>query len=146
MRKEDKEILLKNLCGRLPYGVKCKDFEYNTNGNMIDTVEVLETISPLTSQYSYKDIDAEHDIERIKPYLRPMSSMTEEEKSQLSDFLCESVDSSKIGISFPPFEHYGKLVTFDFMSKTLDWLNEHHFDYFGLIEKGLVLKAPEDMY
>ena len=63
----------------------------------------------------------------IMPYLRPMSNMTEEEKKvykEISVCLC------------------GEIV-----AKTMiDWLNEHHFDYRGLIEKGLALEAPEGMY
>lgn len=61
-------------------------------------------------------------IEEVKPYLRPMSSMTEDEE-----------DEFEIKIR-------GSLVSY------FDWLNAHHFDYRGLIEKGLALEAPEGMY
>ena len=63
-----------------------------------------------------------------KPYLRPMSSMTEEEENKYN-----SLNGYEKGI-FPHTE------------EAFDWLNAHHFDYRGLIEKGLALEAPEDMY
>lgn len=64
-------------------------------------------------------------VEFIKPYLRSMSSMTEEEEKQFQDV---------------------NLYELPYMVEGLDWLNAHHFDYRGLIEKGLALEAPEGMY
>lgn len=62
-------------------------------------------------------------MENIKPYLRPMSSMTKEEKKE-----------------------YNKLLCWRSPKKVFDWLNAHHFDYRGLIKKGLALEAPKEMY
>ena len=70
-------------------------------------------------------------LEDCKPYLRPMSSMTEEEKKEFS-VLAVGTHLFK-GPLIPSYD-------------TLDWLNAHHFDYRGLIDKGLALEAPEDMY
>jgi hypothetical protein len=75
----------------------------------------------------------------IKPYLRSMSSMTEDEKkeyrkTQITKWI-KSVDCTNGGY----YVHRDTL-------KTFDWLNKHHFDYRGLIEKGLALEAPEGMY
>ena len=67
-------------------------------------------------------------LSEVKPYLRPMSSMTEEEKAEYHS-LCDS--------------YYG--IYFDTVD-SIDWLNAHHFDYRGLIEKGLAIEAPEGMY
>lgn len=66
----------------------------------------------------------------IKPYLRPMSSMTEEE---VFEYLSACDKDYKDSLTTP--RHPG-----------VDWLNSHHFDYSGLIEKGLALEAPEGMY
>ena len=63
-----------------------------------------------------------YSVEDVKPYLRPMSSMTEEE-----------------------YQEFGYDVL-RYTPRELDWLNEHHFDYRGLIEKGLAIEAPEGMY
>ena len=75
--------------------------------------------------------------EYIKPYLRPMSSMTEEEKkeyrkTQITKWV-KSVDCTNGGY----YEHRDTL-------KTFDWLNAHHFDYRGLIDKGLAIEVTEE--
>lgn len=109
MEKIDQELLIKDICSRLPYGVYVKFQQYDNplflcmkdalvvynGGEMIDTIQYL--------------------------YLRPMSSMTKEEKNEY-------------------------INTFIAMWDAVDWLNAHHFDYHSLIEKGLALEAPEGMY
>ena len=111
MTQEKKDILIKDLCGRLPYGVKLD------NGLKLRSIDALTQI--VSCSGSDKKIDC------IKPYLRPLSSMTEEEAKDMD--LTECLESS-------------------FYVGVIDWLNAHHFDYRGLIEKGLALEAPEDMY
>ncbi|MBP5455201.1 MAG: hypothetical protein J6Y37_01730 [Paludibacteraceae bacterium] len=119
MAQEDKELLLIDLCARKPHGLK-----YQANGK-------LHTLQKIDGRF----IDSEmYTLEEVKPYLRPLSSMTEEEKADYH-FYCETVwDSAE--------ESYYYYDTF----KSIDWLNEHHFDYRGLIPMGLALEAPEDMY
>lgn len=110
MTQEEKQLLLKDLCGRLPYGVKVR--------------YIFGDGSHCPFELSTKILQECFD-KGFLPYLRPMSSMTEEEKSEYFN----SYD----------WEYFEEGTPFD-------WLNEHHFDYRGLIEKGLALKAPEDMY
>ena len=129
MQTEEKNLLLRDLCARLPYGVFVEE-----NRTKLDPGPVIYT-------YDYHPC-----IDNCKPYLRPMSSMTEEEREEVSDYLCERVMSNKSGITFPPDPIHGKGIPFEWMSSCIDWLNAHHFDYRGLIEKGLALEAPEDMY
>ena len=142
MAQEDKELLLKDLSARLPYGVKCTWFigcidtlnRVDYIGELIDICKVIRTDgytywdcyfhnSEDEDDYGYSEIP----IEIVKPYLRPMSSMTEEEN-------LEFLKTCKYGNA--------SLLTLE----TYDWLNAHHFDYRGLIEKGLALLAPEGMY
>ena len=121
MTQEEKQLLLKDLCGRLPYGVKLRYVE--------DLVVKKEShIITLNNIYLEHILNGDADI---KPYLRPMSSMTEGEMIEFErlSFIYDTSDGSML-----------------FSEKGLDWLNEHHFDYRGLIEKGLALEAPEDMY
>ena len=126
MTKEEKELLLKDLCARLPYGVMVLDEATNCIGELFDistTYDVqYETETDTEFQTTYN----------IKPYLRPMSSMTEEEKKEFDTFkfLANTGD---------------KYLSYE-MSRFVDWLNQHMFDYRGLIEKGLALEAPEGMY
>jgi hypothetical protein len=76
-----------------------------------------------------------------------MSSMTEEEKKEMHEKLSPKGNANywDEGIS-TPVSHYGDWISYEYMSRIIDWLNAHHFDYRGLIEKGLALEAPKGMY
>ena len=131
MTQEEKQLLLKDLCGRLPYGVKVEAVPY------VDP-QILCSIDPIRKEFrldfgEYRNIFATNwvgeEYSIVKPYLRPMSSMTEEEKKTLNNIL-----------------KYQYCSDDSCMCEASDWLNENHFDYRGLIEKGLALEAPEGMY
>lgn len=140
MTKEEKELLITDLCSRLPYGVICTD---NRHGDSrVFTVDVEDN-----SVY-YTDFDEYGLIENCKPYLRPMSSMTEEEKEEfhkLKQFSVTVVMPNGVSRIKPTYivdlEDDG-----DGLNYLYDWLNKHHFDFRGLIEKGLALEALKDMY
>ena len=134
----DKNLLLEDLCARLPYGVKCQidyDNEEDTDlgierycdDRIVSVCIETEEIGLYeASEYFYPD--------EIKPYLRPMSSMTEEE---INEFILISDTMLWLG---------DRRTTCILSLEQMDWLNAHHFDYRGLIEKGLALEAPEGMY
>lgn len=121
MSNEEKSLLLKDLCARLPYGVMCR-----MSGGGFETIEEDKLTAIGLFQF------VEEGLECV-PYLRPMSSMTKEERYtyyQRTHDVGRSVD----------------VIDEDDVVQHIDWLNEHHFDYRGLIKKGLALEAPEDMY
>jgi hypothetical protein len=121
MTQEEKELLLTDLYARLPYGVKIFDEEYGQD-------KLLTILSVVF-----------YPIENIKPYLRPMSSMTFEERSFcLKRGTIGYDENDKIFDVYP----YGLEKTME----VIDFLNAHHFDYRGLIKRGLALEAPEGMY
>ena len=130
MAQEDKELLLKDLYTRLPYGVKFKS-EYDENLQEIHYIKDEEIYTRTHPHLPYW-------IETIKPYLRPLSSMTDEEREEYRKFSYYGAAGVR------PYTH-GDFVAVPSFEK-MDWLNAHHFDYRGLIEKGLALEAPEDMY
>lgn len=121
--KEEKELLIKDLCSRLPYSLKVR----RPDDSSFDYVSAIDIgASTLTCLYNgYTD-----DIEKFVPYLRSLSSMTEEDKKELGEITC----------------NYDSLHKWAVFYKSQDWLNAHHFDYRGLIEKGLALEAPDGMY
>ncbi len=142
MTQEKKQLLLKDLCARLPYGVKGLAYIVGdpclTNTNIVGIINesiVTDYESPMLDliDFNSKDII-------IKPYLRPMSSMTKDEEEYVKNRWCYE-DWDDI---YDFLNHYQIDAgdAFDFV----DWLNAHHFDYRGLIEKGLALEAPEGMY
>lgn len=143
MMEEDKELLIGDLCARLPYGVILNNPDpYGNNWDELISVDVsTKTVVLLYNGRRY-------DIENVKPYLRPLESMTEEEKKELSRKYNWRIANNIIQIRYHsdgywddetdcPTEEYFNL---------LNWLNKHHFDYRGLIDSGLALVAPEGMY
>lgn len=122
MTEEEKELLYIDLCARLPYNVLCKIW-FTAAVNTKDCF-ILENLK-LGGLTGFSG-----GLLTIKPYLRSMSSMTEEEKKEFRSICCEGNIEHQHGIFY----------------RSQDWLNSHHFDYRGLIPKGLALEAPEDMY
>ena len=132
MTQEDKDLLLKDLCGRVPYRVKCK---YDDR-LIVNTLSVDFFWEKIEGYERYVNCTRKYDIENIKPYLFPLSSMNEEQKKTLKvlcDWNDEEADAQSILVLYQ--KH--------FVMKTdvIDWLNENHFDYRGLIEKGLAIDA-----
>ncbi len=146
MKEQDKQLLLIDLCARLPYGVKCRFI--SSKGDIPSTIVKVdienETVSHKPEGQSLVYF---HCIEsgNIKPYLHPMSSMTDEEKEELkqehikdeklyAECLTKAAngDNSMRGKVIPHF--------------AADWCNKNHFDFRGLIPIGLALEAPEGMY
>lgn len=128
MTQEQKDLLLKDLCARLPYGV------------ILNCCEIVS--EPLTL-ISYKGlVNNDYDIDEVKPYLFPLSSMTEEQKHELKMSTCPNGTGYFNEYSLCcPVNHFGEEIPFDFMSSIIDYLNKNHFDYHGLIEKGLAIDA-----
>ena len=122
MTQEDKELLIRYLSMALPYRVKVCLYEKETcilTG--IDGYEV------------YLDVDSDSfRIESIKPYLRPMSSMTEDE---INEFILISDTVLWLG---------NKRSTCMLSIEQINWLSAHHFDFLGLIPKGLAIEVTEE--
>lgn len=141
MTDEEKELLLKALCGYLPYGVMCDRLGKPCKLVLVDIergeVRIKKDENRCPVLYSITRGDG------ILPYLRPMSSMTEEEKDELytvMDWYGGIDENGNVDTN-----GQDKVYRETFYDYT-DWLNAHHFDYRGLIEKGLALEAPEGMY
>ena len=135
MTQKEKELLLKDLCARLPYHIKCQmedDFIIND--------------SPLYDYIlSEKHIELfrNHKGFYIKPYLRPMSSITEEERKEIGNLIKENRPSPYGIINNKGIDNllFSVSVTSSFL---IDWLNAHHFDYRELIEKGLAIAVTKE--
>ena len=150
MTQEEKELLLKDLCARLPYRLKVNETvqgDFTLIGVVNDRV-----LTDCDEEYKHNNFPAEI----IRPYLRPMSSMTEEEILELYKrlgfyylFSPDNVteewrifkDAIKNNGLFLPYGIWN-----DDLEKGIDWLNKNMFDYRGLIPKGIALEAKEGMY
>ena len=123
MNQEHKQLLLKDLCARLSYGVNLHIEFYDLQGDG----KLASRDVKLTAGNIGYCFDNSHWVD-IKPYLRPMSSMTDEEENKYN-----SLNAYEKG-------------TFPHTEEAFDWLLANHFDFHNLIEKGLALEAPEGMY
>ena len=121
MTQENKELLLKDLCARVPYNIKASYYGEEEERETWDEIEGV-TLD------GYVDIGQYIlPIESIKPYLFPLSSITEEQEMFLrQQNWCIAISTSG---------------TIETTIEGIDWLNKNHFDYRGLIEKGLVIDA-----
>ena len=124
LTKEDKELLVRDLSARLPYGVICDVSD--------DIIHECYTLDGLTKGgcefgfvfYGFNSFD-------IKPYLRSKDSMTEIERDEYHRLQHD-------------VWHSDMTPTYYDSIKSIDWLLEHHFDYRGLIHKGLAIKVTDD--
>ena len=129
MDQNNKALLFIDLCGRYPYGIIVS---FDGKKVCVDDIKFIRDDYYLT----LKDIEKTYigvNVERVKPYLRSMKSMTAAEKDEYK----KTFDTYENGTGT-------KLVCQSY--QTFDWLNAHHFDYRGLIELGLALEAPQNMY
>ena len=132
MTQEEKDLLLKDLCARLPYGVKVESVFINpdTKEHKSCGIEVFDATSLLMIRDG---------LGEFKPYLFPLSSMTEAQQEEFDRIYADDMQvvacNLKNKLDGKPYEtnfgHY----------RHIDWLNKNHFDFRGLIEKGLAIDA-----
>ena len=143
MTQEDKDLLLKDLCARLLYGVKILHETWNYEWDQ--ELSVLERVVGIDETFIYVKVIDEHtgeeyrddshtiDLFNDKPFLRPLSSMTKEEEKEFAEVMVRSQDCS-----YQNNESATTIVN--------DWYLSKGFDVRGLIPKGLALEAPKGMY
>ena len=148
MTQEDRQLLLTDLCARWPYGVEAMLLDGSCG--MVHGIDMLPS-GTWVKIYINRDNYEEELLENVKPYLRPLSSMTEDEKAEMHAILSPEgiAEYENYGFS-TPVSHFGDFIPYEYiyeyMFSVVSWLNEHHFDYNELITKGLALEAPEGMY
>ena len=141
MKQEDKDLLLKDLCARLPYGVKIK-----TSYNKMDEPIELRFVNPRNESFAIGSnftliSGLDFDTYECKPYLFPLSSITDEQKIEC--FKGTPLEIDKYGDVAVKDDFYGgsQYTDLEIYLEVIDWLNKNHFDYRGLIEKGLAIDA-----
>jgi len=148
MTKEDKELLLKDLCARLPYGVKC-NVPFNQNVKRLIGIECDDVDGNLLLfDRDGENLPCECYLSEVKPYLRPMESMTEDEITEIYEYAKPYIIEA-IGHDAESDNPDRKVeIKNEFLSDAviIDELIKRHLDYRGLIPMGLALPAEEGMY
>lgn len=143
MLQEHKELLLKDLCARLPYGIKFLRESWNYEWDQeLSVIEVLEDID----KDGYINRTKVYNVEDIKPYLFPLSSMTEEQEKEIQEIvgnpdnacIIRKTDGLELWLNFIDTD---PTIWVDTIFEVQDYLNKNHFDYRGLIPMGLAIDA-----
>ena len=141
MIQAEKDLLLKDLCARLPYGVAVKfkvnevvaieekfiynidgEYSYITNGKSYLTLDIIKALF-------------NNHLDEIKPYLFPLSSMTDEQKKEYDSIIYHNVELH--------WERYYDVIDVDWYEVLHDFYNKNHLDYRGLIPMGLAIDATD---
>ena len=132
MTQEDKELLLQDLCVRLPFKVKI---------SVNDKIELLQGINILDNVVEYGSFLSSN-IEEIKPYLFPLSSITKEQLFEVQEILGKNeIEIKEEFLSI--INSNRNIISYSEILAVLEWFNKNHFDYRDLIEKGLALDATD---
>ena len=131
MTQKNKELLLKDLCARLPYGVKVQHLSHQI------PLKIL-SINPngVTWVTGDKGYPFEVDWANCKPYLFPLSSMTDEQKEFIKNKFCYDWD-----IDDHPNSLWAHCIDIGDIDELIDWFHKNHIDYRGLIPMGLAIDA-----
>lgn len=150
MTKKDKQLLLVDLCARLPYGVYAEHIPSGLQGK-INNIDIrhkyngTNSVQELECNVMFFDDGEYIDISYFKPCLRPMETMAEEERKELKKLMnCDCVTDYSLEYTVGGQVDYDDfLVYYEESSKLIDWLNKKMFDYRGLIPKDLALSTEE---
>ena len=141
MTQKEKDLLFKDICARLPYGVKISVESWDgKEQGFVDKVDVLYSVNKDEYIKSTNE-DYDFSIEDVKPYLFPLSSMTEEQYEEMEKLVSEDY-LENIQVMKEMREKVEFITHWPLYSpKVIDWFNKNHFDYRGLIPMGFAINA-----
>lgn len=148
MTQENKDLLIKDLCARLPYGAKVK-FRVNDVIAIEDNITYVVDgeYSYITDGKSYLTLDIikalfKNWLDEIKPYLFPLSSMSEDQKYEFYlKFIAKDCDFDYFKFYLDNGKWHKLITSLLAVEEIIDWLHKNHFDYRGLIPMGLAIDA-----
>lgn len=143
MEQKEKELLLKDLSARLAYNtiVQIKNSGiWNLKGIEQDNIDEIGYEVIVWHGKNYPSSKNSFPISICKPYLFPLSSMTNEQKLYLEWHTKYRLDDGELVVKKDDDDEYLNTNMYDYLS-LIEWLNKNHFDYQGLIERGLAIDA-----
>lgn len=148
MTQENKELLMVDLCGRLPYGVKVEHLLHAPN-NPSDLFAI--DVDKQVLYCDHKGREEWYKVEFVKPYLRPMTSMTEDERKEWKSLIFDEnfarlfyKNDNSIELWVNRHSDYDLEIDFNLVLEAISWLLSHHFDFRGLLDKGLAIEVTKD--
>ena len=135
MTQEEKEILFKDLCARLPYNVKCYNSKYRS--------DLAEEIICITVNYNHPCVQLGtylYKLEQVKPYLFPLSSITSKQLFEVQEILGKNEVKIEDGF-LNIIDSDRNTITYLEILALLEWFYKNHFDIYGLIPMGLAIDA-----
>lgn len=124
---DDRDLLFTDICARLKYNVKVRYKCFHVHSVQGLTSNGLIVLRDETDKLITTD------IKNIKPYLLPMSSMTEEQKKEY----CSLVWFDGLSSGWDRDD----AVVLSEVEMLIDFYHKNHLDWRGLIEKGLAIDA-----
>ena len=140
MTKEDKKLLFRYLSMALPYGVKCNiGLEFPLKLQSIS----MDMLDGILLDFFLTDIHYQVYLSEVKPYLRPLASMTEEERTEINALIKQNSPSPCGEINLQGMDNllYSVVISSGFL---IDWMLNKHFDIFDLIPKELAIAVTEE--
>lgn len=135
MTQEERDLVKRDLLPRIYYGVKVDFAGSSVKGNTLGGY-----YNYVSDEFYFIEAEMWVDVQYFKPYLRPISSMTKEERKVYDKFIYTKHHD------WDGHSHYTEYIEKDDTCDFVRWLISHHFDYNHLIERNLALEAPEGMY
>ena len=148
MKQEDKILLVKDLCSRLPYGVRVCHVSSEISGVLhnISVLHMYEGNSDSDKPDNIVDYVADidffgdgypYEIEDFKPYLFPIASISSEQLKEISEILGKDVEIFDNYLNI--VEHTRNTLSYLELDALFEWFNKNHFDYRNLIERNLAI-------
>ena len=148
MTQEEKDLLLKDLSGRIQHGVKCKIYDFSIPYTLSGIIPSRPYQELYFEELDYKECNGFTDIKHCKPYLFPLSSMTEEQLAELKEFADLKYEHNTLELvewgwnnTYKTLEFWLEEIPSYCVIKVFDWLDENNFDYRGLIPLDLAIDA-----
>lgn len=143
MTQKDKQLLLKDLCARVPYGVRYRRFAWDDKQGEECISAKIYSISPDGYVRNYHEDESDY-IDNVRPYLFPLSSMTEGQKEELNKkFNVQFLGNTIYSIHYHSEGCWDTDLELDLQDWLwfINWCYKNHFDIYGLIPMGLAIDA-----
>lgn len=127
LTEQEETLLFNDICMRLTYGVKVAEMEDDALNGAYEVLSANKETMTIGFNTPSCLIRCYRNMEMVRPYLRPLSSMTKDEEKEYNKTLCI-------------IKGHGSFSTIE----SFEYLLSHGFDVHDLIPKGLAIAVTKD--